>query len=63
MTLEDHVKFGEVLTFFNDLLVSQEDMAVEVAHEVADKFVTGFNTFISEHVFEILYERLEKIMR
>ena len=62
MALEDHVKFGEVLTFFNNLLVSQEDMAVEVAYEVADKFVTSFNTFISEHVFEIFDERLEKII-
>ena len=56
LPLEDHVKFSEMLAFFDNFLISQENVTVQVANEVADEFVSGICTFIAKYVHELSSE-------
>ena len=51
-----------MLAFFNNFLISQEYVAVQVANEVADEFVSGICTFIAEYVHELSSEWGEQVL-
>ena len=53
MTLEDHIKFSKVLASFDDLLVGQEDVAVQITDEIADELVSSVSIFILEYMHEL----------
>jgi len=50
-----------MLTFLDNLLIGQEDVAVQVADEVAYEFVSCFCIFVFEYVHELVLERGKQI--
>jgi hypothetical protein len=56
--LEDHVKLREVLSAFDNSLISDKDTAVELRSEVTDKFFATSHILIHKDVFELMDKRL-----
>lgn len=60
--MEDHIKFSEVLASFDDLLVGQEDVAVQITDEIADELVSSVSIFILEYMHELRAKGREQVL-
>ena len=52
-----------MLAFLDDFLISQEYVAVQIANEVAYKFISCVCIFILEYVHELSSEGREEVLR
>ena len=60
--MENHVKFSEMLTLLDNLLVCQEDVTVQITNEIADKFISSICILIFEYVLKFSSERRKQIL-
>ena len=59
LTLENHVEFTEMLAFFYNLLICEENMAIQITHKVTYEFISSVCVLIFEYVQELWSELRE----